>query len=167
MRQGRFFGKLSVLRTQQDKAPGLPFSEVLAELRIQALLDELQVVFRERIDTPCVTLWVFLSQVLAADQSCRQAVARPLAFRVAKGQAKCSTDTGSYCEARQRLPEELLRRLVRQTGADLRRQVPETWKWHGASVRTPRGEWIFVAANLWAARIILSLGTNHRTVHPV
>ena len=139
MRPGRFFGKLSFLRTQQDKAPGLPFAEVLAESRIQATLDELSVVFRERIYSPCVTLWVFLSQVLAADPSCRQAVARLLAFRVAKGQSACSTETGSYCEARQRLPEELLQRLVRQTGADLRQEVPDAWKWRGRAVQMVDG----------------------------
>lgn len=38
MSPGRFFGKLSVFRTQQDKVPGLPFAEVLTESWIQAVL---------------------------------------------------------------------------------------------------------------------------------
>jgi hypothetical protein len=161
VRPGRFFGKLSLLRTQQDKAPGLPFAEVLAESRIHALLDELQVEFRERIYSPCVTLWVFLSQVLAADQSCRQAVARLLAFRVANGQAACSTETGSYCEARQRLPEELLQRLVRQTGEDLRRQVPEAWKWRGRTVQMVDGTTVSMPDTQDNARAFGRPGNQH------
>ena len=37
--------------------------------------------WKDRIFTPLVTLWVFLSQVLSADHSCRAAVARLIAHR--------------------------------------------------------------------------------------
>lgn len=161
MRPGRFFGKLSVIRTQHDKAPGLPFADVLSESRIQALLDEWQIEFRERVYSPCVTLWVFLSQVLSADQSCRQAVARLLAFRVAKGQTPCSTETGSYCEARQRLPIELFPRLVRQTGEDLRHQVPEDWKWRGRMVQMVDGTTVSMPDTQDNARAFGKPGNQH------
>ena len=52
-----------------------------------------------------VTLRVFLGQVLSADHSCRAAVARLNAHRVARGQRPCSARTGAYCRARRRLPE--------------------------------------------------------------
>jgi hypothetical protein len=52
-----------------------------------------------------ITLWVFLAQVLSADQSCRAAVARLIAHRVSCGQRPCSAETSAYCQARKRLPE--------------------------------------------------------------
>jgi len=51
------------------------------------------------------------------------AVARYLAFRAATEQPPCSADTSSYCQARQRLPVELVSRLVHDTGKDLHAQA--------------------------------------------
>ena len=73
---------------------------------------------------PLVTLAVFLAQVLSDDHSCRAAVARLLAWRAARGLPACSPDTGGYCKARQRLPEALLPRLVRDTADRLRDARP-------------------------------------------
>ena len=53
--------------------------------------------------TPLITLWVFLGQVLGADQSCRAAVSRLIAHRWSKGQRPRSAETGAYCQARKRL----------------------------------------------------------------
>ena len=69
-------------------------------------------IWRDRIYSPLVTLWVFLGQVLSADSCCRAAVARLLAHRLSQGQSPCSAETGGYCQARSRLPEALLRRFV-------------------------------------------------------
>ena len=135
MLQGRFFRRVVELKTQFDSKPQLPFSEVLSEERMDSVLHELNVFYRDRIYSPCVTLWIFLSQVLSTDHSCRNAVARLLAFRTARGQSPCSTDTGSYCEARQRLPEELLVRLTRQTGQELQKQATAAWHFHGRPVK--------------------------------
>jgi hypothetical protein len=88
----------------------------------------------ERVFTPLVTLAVFLSQVLAADHSCRAAVARLLAWRAGRGLRPCSPDTGAYCKARGRLPEALLPRLVRQTGEGLQEHAPEDWLVRGRRV---------------------------------
>jgi hypothetical protein len=139
MVQGRFFCKLTKLRSEHDKAPGLPFAECLSESRLDGLLTELKVFYRERIYTPCVTLWIFLSQVLSTDHSCNTAVARLLAYRIAQGWSPCSADTGSYCQARQRLPEELLSRLVRDTGAEVHRQAPASWRKHGRAIKVVDG----------------------------
>jgi len=38
-----------------------------------------------RIYTPAVSVWVFLSQCLSVDHSCREAVARLIAWRVSRG----------------------------------------------------------------------------------
>ena len=66
-----------------QKTQGLPFSTLLPAEKVKRLLAEVNVEFRDRIYTPTVTLWMFLSQVLSSDHSCRDAVARLLAWRAA------------------------------------------------------------------------------------
>jgi hypothetical protein len=88
---------------------------------------------------PLVTLETFIAQVLSADHSCREAVAQVLAQRLADGQAPCSSDTGGYCKARQRLPEALVMRLVQETGQGLEVQAEPSWKWHGRTVKLVDG----------------------------
>ena len=61
--------------------------------------------WRDRIYTPWITLGIFLSQVLSADHSCDDAVDRFQKCRNDQGLPKVATDTSSYCEARERLPE--------------------------------------------------------------
>jgi Transposase DDE domain len=89
---------------------------------------------RDRLFTPAVTTAVFLSQVSSDDQSCRSAVARLLAWRVARGLPACSPDAGGYCKARRRLPESLLPRLVRHVADRIGDQAPESWAFHGRRV---------------------------------
>ena len=81
-------------------APQLPFHDLLDPATVNQVLDKNQVSFRDRIFSPLVTLWTFLSQVLSLDHSCREAVARLIAFRVSNGQEPCGPETGSYCKAR-------------------------------------------------------------------
>lgn len=94
------------------------------------------------IYTPTVTVWVFLSQCLSRDHSCRDAVARLSAWRLARGLKPCSADTGAYCTARNDLPEEAVHELVRGTGKQIEDQSPETWLWHGRKVRVVDGSTI-------------------------
>jgi hypothetical protein len=142
MSTGRFFRQLADLKESSSKAPELPFSQLLTEERIKRVLGELKVLYRDRIYTPWVTLWLFVGQVLSADPSCRNVVARFLAFRVARRLPACSTETGSYCQARQRLPEKLLSRLVRETGKELHEQAPVAWHLHGRPIKTVDGSTI-------------------------
>lgn len=139
MLQGRYFRRVVELKNQWDTHPQLPFSECLTEDRIGTVLRELGIVYRDRLYTPCVTLWLFLWQVLSADPSCRNAVARFLAFRSMCGLPPCSSATGAYCTARQRLPEELLARLTRLTGQELLQQAPAAWQLHGRPVKIVDG----------------------------
>ena len=122
-----------------QKTQGLPFSVLLPAEKVERLLAEVNVEFRERLYTPVVTLWMFLSQVLSSDHSCRDAVARLLAWRAAGGLSPCSANTVSYCEARQRLPLELLQRLVREEGHDLEEQAEENILWKGRHVKIADG----------------------------
>lgn len=133
--QGRFFRNIVSLREQSCNTPALPFSEVLTDERIGQALRDLNCTWRNRLWTPCVTLWTFLWQVLGKDHSCRDAVARLLAFRAARGLPPCSSRTGHYCEARQRLPQELLSHLLRSTGRELSAQAPQAWRVAGRPVK--------------------------------
>ena len=121
------------------RTDGLPFSELLSVERVEQALATLGVKFRERVFTPVATLWVFLSQVLSADHSCRDAVARLLAWRVAQGRPPCSANTASYCLARQRLPVELAKQLVRETGRELEQKAVPAWLWKGLHVKLVDG----------------------------
>jgi hypothetical protein len=86
------------------------------------------------IFSPLVTLWVFLGQVLSADHSCRNAVARLIAHRLAHGQRPCSARTGAYCRARQRLPEGFFAAAARLVGRNLDARVDRRWLWKGRRV---------------------------------
>jgi hypothetical protein len=118
---------------------GLPFSDLLKPERVAGALATLGLQCRERVYTPMVTLWTFLSQVLSADHSCQDAVARLLAWRVARGKSRCSTETTSYCEARQRLPKQLVPQLTRDVAGDMQRQAEPPWLWKGRSVKIVDG----------------------------
>ena len=122
-----------------QKTQGLPFSALLSAEKVDRLLAEVNVEFRDRIYTPTVTLSMFLSQVLSADHSCRDTVARLLAWRVASGLPACSARTGSYCDARQRLPLELLQGLVREEGRELEQQADKNILWKGRHVKIADG----------------------------
>lgn len=94
---------------------------------------------RERMFPPTETLSMFLAQALSADRSCQKAVNDTAVKRVARGLPHCSTHTGAYCRARQRLPMELLSTLVRQTGRRISTQAPERWRWRGRPIRLVDG----------------------------
>ena len=128
-----------VARRQWRTELGLPFAEHFPEGAVHDALRKFGHCFRERVFTPAITLWTFLSQVLDPDHSCRQAVARLLAYRTTRGLPPCSPDTGAYCRARARLPEKLLRELTRTTGRRMQEQTPAGWLWKGRSVKVVDG----------------------------
>ena len=90
-----FRQQLSTLRRQFLQDGDLPFTDVLTEEVIAQALAAVTG-WLDRIFSPLVTLWVFLAQVLSADHSCRAAVARLIAHRLARGQRPCSARTGAY-----------------------------------------------------------------------
>src|SRR3954451_9381487 len=125
---------LDQLRARFARNEGLPFSDVLTEARIQDALGEHGVRYRDRVFSPVTTIWGFLSQVLSEDHSCRDAVSRIIAHRVASGLEACSPNTASYCNARARLPTAVLRSLAKSTAGQLQQGLPEAWLWNGRSV---------------------------------
>jgi hypothetical protein len=127
------------LRQQFLHDAALPFADILSAERVQQAIQEERVRFRDRLFSPAVTVWIFLSQVLDASHCCRQAVARFLAWRLAQGLAPGSADTSAYCKARGRLPEAVLARLVRQTGRRTQDEMPAGWRWAGRTVKVVDG----------------------------
>lgn len=127
------------IQRQFAQAPGLPFAQLLPTTLLHALLHEHDIAYRDRIYTPLATLAMFLSQCQDEDQSLQQAVLRQLAQRHLDGLPACSTDTGGYCRARQRLPEKFLAALTRQTGQRLLLDAPARWFWHGRHVKIVDG----------------------------
>ena len=90
---------------------------------------------RDRLWRPVLTIWTFLGQVLHADCSCRAAVAMALGRMAAEGTKTLpSEDPSAYCQARKRLPVELLGAAIRQIGRRLREQVSATVSWCGRRV---------------------------------
>lgn len=132
--QGRFRQQVSFLRRQFLQEGDLPFTDVLSEGTITQALKALDVVWLDRIYSPLVTLWVFLSQVLSQDHSCRAAVARLIAHRVSRGERPCSAETGAYCQARKRLPIKFFSCVARLVGKTLDDGVDPAWLWKGRPV---------------------------------
>ncbi len=94
---------------------------------------------RERQFPPTETLSMFLAQALSADRSCQRAVNDAAIKRLAGGLPGCSTHTGAYCRARQRLPLEMIRSLVQASGQQSSARVPSPWHWRGRPVRLVDG----------------------------
>lgn len=83
--QGGFREQFGFLKRQFLQEGDLPFASVLSEETITPALNAVDFAWKDRVCRPPVTLWVFLSQVISADHSCRGAVARLLAHRLASG----------------------------------------------------------------------------------
>jgi Transposase DDE domain len=125
---------LEMVRARFARNEGLPFADVLTKANIVAVLNDHGVKYRDRVFNPVTTIWGFLSQVLSDDHSCRDALSRIIAHRAANGDAVCSPNTASYCNARSRILMGVLRTLARRTAQEIQRSVADEWKWNGRSV---------------------------------
>ena len=106
------------------------------------LLDQVEILLpdhRERLFPPTETLSMFLAQALSTDRSCQRAVNDTAIKRLLGGLTPCSTHTGAYCRARQRLPVEMVSALVRKTGQLMTETALEAWHWQGRPVRLVDG----------------------------
>ncbi len=107
----------------QDLVPIELVTQVVAELKIN---------FRERIFTPFVTLFAFLSQVFSDDHSCRHAVMEVYLLRCRQGLSKCSLKTTSYCDAKARLPLDFFSSLTKRVAWIVESLAETAWTWrHG------------------------------------
>src|SRR5271169_1360221 len=125
---------LREVRARFARDQGLPFADSLSETNILDVLNDHGVKYRDRVFGPVTTIWGFLSQVLSDDHSCRDAVSRIIAHRASAGLKVCSPNTASYCNARARIPNAVLRCLAKRTAQQLQAGLPNAWKWNGRSV---------------------------------
>jgi len=126
-------GQFQAITHSFVQGDGLPLRDALAEDFIDRIAAEEGVAFGS-VFTSSLVLWAFITQVLSKDQSCVAAVARIIAALTAAGQPVCSSGTGGYCKARQKLSEKFLRRLTVEVGAAVEDQAPAAWRWHGRRV---------------------------------
>jgi DDE family transposase len=127
------------VRTQATNSDAYTFFNLLTGPEFLDQVESLLPEHRERLFPPTETLSMFLAQALAADRSCQNAVNDSAIKRLIGGLPGCSTHTGAYCRARQRLPVEMVSTLARYTGQLMARHTPETWHWQGRPVRLVDG----------------------------
>ena len=121
---------------QQD---GLPFLNSLSRSSVEAACRLSHHRWRDRIYTPWITLSLFLSQMLSSDHSCDEAVEKFQKYRRDCNLTSVSPNTGSYCDARQRLPEALIWDLARQTGKSIHNHSNKSWLFHHRPVKVADG----------------------------
>ena len=73
--------------------------------------------------------WAFFSQILNADNGCREITRKIQAQMAAKGLAIPSSSTSAYCQARAKLEERVLSDVLQTTGEQLQAQAGDLrWK---------------------------------------
>lgn len=127
------------VQSKLQAAKTLCLDLLMPSATIEALCAEVGYKFRECAYTPMVVVWMFITQVLAADHSCQQAVTRLNAWRIARGLKRLSSETTSYCKARLKLPVELFERLLSWTASKCEKVRSDAWLFHGRRVELVDG----------------------------
>lgn len=116
---------------------------VLPDKEIARWCDAHDLQFRNRFFTPLMTFWTMIAQRLGPDHSCRTAVAQALSWwraRIAPGQRRNrkltehSQDTGAYCRAYDRLPEQLVSDMAKLVAQRLDSKAQDGEKMWGRNV---------------------------------
>ncbi len=126
--------RVDILIEQFNASVALPFEKILPASKIEEMLDSEGIKYYNRIYSPIVTLWMFLSQVIDPDKSCHKAVSRVIAWLASVEEQKPSTDTSGYCQARKRLPENFLKKLFRTVAKQLEKEPTSSRLWCGRNV---------------------------------
>ena len=124
----------------------LYFASLISKECIEAAFGDASCILNSaRIYTTSVTVWAFLSQVMSIHHGCIAAVTKLISFRVARGLAVCSAETGAYCIARDKLDESSMQRLVNHSGRHIEEKAPKDWRWLGRRVLTGDGTTVTMA----------------------
>jgi hypothetical protein len=127
------------LAKRAQKVDANHFFNLLTDPRMLGMVEAQLPEHRERQFPPTVTLAMFLGQIMSADGSCQNAVNEASVARLLAGMNPGSVNTSGYCQARQRLPQEMVGTLARQSGALLGEQTPQAWLWQGRHVKLVDG----------------------------
>lgn len=135
IKRRRIAGQVKRFCGRFAQGPGAALGQVIPQQSLMLWIKEAAGNRRERVYGPLQTLMLFIEQVLGADQSCQDAVARGVSQRVALGQSPCSLNDGPYCKARARLALNLVERLGHEVGERLSTTQPDAWRWRGREVK--------------------------------
>lgn len=127
------------LAKHTQKVDANHFFNLLTDSRMLDMVEAQLPEHRERQFPPTVTLAMFLGQTMSADGSCQNAVNEAIVARLLADMKPGSVNTSGYCQARQRLPQEMVGTLARQIGALLGEQTPPAWLWQGRPVKLVDG----------------------------
>ena len=127
------------LPNSAQKVDANHFFNLLTDARMLGTVEAQLPEHRERQFPPTLTLAMFLGQIMSADGSCQNAVNEAIVARLLAGMNPGSVNTSGYCQARQRLPQEMVSTLARQSGALLGEQTPQAWLWQGRHVKLVDG----------------------------
>ena len=127
------------LTKRAQKADANHFFNLLTDARMLETVEAQLPEHRERQFPPTLTLAMFLGQIMSADGSCQNVVNEAAVARLLAGMNPGIVNTSGYCQARQRLPQEMVSTLARQSGALLGEQPPQAWLWQGRHVKLVDG----------------------------
>lgn len=127
------------IQSKLGRASSLVIDLLMPNFKVNRLCDEIGHKHRDRVYSPMVVVWMFICQVLSADHSCQQAVARLNAWRVGRGLSRVSSETTSYCKARGRLPELLFSKLLAWTSNRCEEATNQVWLFHNRVVEMVDG----------------------------
>lgn len=127
------------IRRRAKQVDSMDFFNLITGPELLDTLEGLLPEYRERKFPPTVTLAMFLGQVLRADSSCQNAVDEAIINQLLQGAEAVSANTGGYCQARGRLPIDLVRELARRCGVMMNHHTPQGWLWRGRHVKLTDG----------------------------
>jgi hypothetical protein len=103
------------------------------------LPDNLRKTERKRLFTPSRTFWLFLSQALSADGSCREVLRKFLAWLAITQEQIASCNTAGYVKARKRLSAHVIKKASCQVAQKCEEEIVERTLWHGRRVKIVDG----------------------------
>lgn len=122
------------IKSYCNQADSFRFFNLLTSDALLATTESLLPEHRERLFPPTETLSMFLAQIVSADGSCQHVVNQSALKRLLGALPTCSTHTGGYCRARQRLPLAMIAQLTRHLGETASTAIPDAWAWQGRRV---------------------------------
>ena len=111
----------------------LKFYDILNSPELLDVMNDSITPFRMRIYDPIKTLSMFVSQSLSYGSSCRTVVNESCVAGLFENKNICS-GTGAYCQARKKLPLDLLVNATRCIANLVEEQADSIWKWMNRSV---------------------------------
>lgn len=102
---------------------GNDFLNILESEHIASMIKNATSKWRERIFTPSITLAMFIKQALSFDRSCARVVNEFIIDNIDELPENISTSTGSFCRSRQKIPLDLIKKLVRYTGSAIKEKI--------------------------------------------